>query len=157
MAYPRGTSITGAVSLPATLPTAWYYIAFRVWETTRGIEQDLAQIPIAVYAVDGTISSEQVSAREPARLPTTPPDATSGLKINIDETTLPHQTGQAAHISFKVTDLLGRPVEAAVSVSISDWSLLGHPQRWGWITFTLAILCELSYPNGYTAVCFGRG
>ncbi len=127
----RKSTVPGKIVLPADLPTGWYYLSFVVWDRERQTERILLQAPLAIYNDQENIIAETVSQQEPSRqtAPVVLPEKELTITIaNLPETMLP---GSTADFEVQVTDRRNRPVSAEISVSVTDWGLMGASMAMG--------------------------
>jgi hypothetical protein len=127
----RKNTVPGKILLPADLPTGWYYLSFVVWDRERKTERVLLQAPLAIYNDQEIIFAETVSQQEPSRqtAPVVIPEKELTITIaKLPETILP---GGEINLELQVTDRRKRPVSAEISVSVTDWGLMGASMAMG--------------------------
>lgn len=127
----RKSTVPGKIFLPADLSTGWYYLSFVVWDRERKTERVLLQAPLAIYNDQEIIVAEMVSQQEPTRqtAPVVIPEKELTITIaNLPETILP---GGEINFELQVTDRRNRPVSAEISVSVTDWGLMGASMAMG--------------------------
>jgi hypothetical protein len=127
----RKSTVPGKIFLPADLSTGWYYLSFIVWDRERKTERVLLQAPLAIYNDQETILAETVSQQEPTRqtAPVVIPEKELTITIaNLPETILP---GGEINFELQVTDRRNRPVSTEVSISVTDWGLMGASMAMG--------------------------
>lgn len=127
----RKSTVPGKILLPSDLSTGWYYLSFRVWDRERQTERVLLQAPLAVYNDQETIIAETVSQQEPSRQ--TAPVVIPEKELTISIANLPENTlsGSEISVELQITDRRNRPVDAEVSVSVTDWGLMGASMAMG--------------------------
>ncbi|MGH1437121.1 MAG: hypothetical protein ACRBG0_21965 [Lewinella sp.] len=127
----RKSTVPGKMLLPAGLSTGWYYLSFRVWDRERQTERVLLQAPLAVYNDQETIIAETVSQQEPSRQ--TAPVVIPEKELTINIANLPENALAGGEISLElqITDRRNRPTSAEVSVSVTDWGLMGASMAMG--------------------------
>ena len=127
----RKSTVPGKIFLPADLATGWYYLSFVVWDRERKTERVLLQAPLAIYNDQEPIIAASVSQQEPSRQSAAVVIPEKELTLTIDklpETVLP---GSEINFEVQVTDRRNRPVSAEISVSVTDWGLMGASAAMG--------------------------
>lgn len=127
----RKSTVPGKIFLPADLPTGWYYLSFIVWDRERLTERVLLQAPLAIYNDQETIVPEMVSQQEPSRqaAPVVIPEKELAISLAKLPETIP--PGEEINFEVQVTDRRNRPVSAEVSISVTDWGLMGASMAMG--------------------------
>lgn len=151
------TNLAGNLTLDSSLSTNWYYLSFRVWDKEREREQVLLQVPIAIYNDREEIEPSEVSQQEPARWKDPVEVVNKKLQLNIRIEPENPQAGEEVRLTIQTTNRRGKPEQAALSLSINDWSQLGASLAMGMDNLHAGDSLRVITPSALTSQFYWQG
>jgi hypothetical protein len=111
----------GYYKIPFDITPGVYHLFFQGLDDVNRVPVTLAEVPIPIY------SDEQIPAA--AAESTVPSGGTANvaneLKVEVSLDNGSVRNREEARVQVKVTDGAGRPVQAGLSVAVTDWDLAG--------------------------------